>query len=60
MATKLPIQFFGLGTPRTGLWCERCALPSAVEVDVYFIVGSGEPMVAGTHSTCPGCSHAEE
>ena len=33
------------GEPKTGLWCDRCALPSRIDVPLYVLSshGVGEP-----------------
>jgi hypothetical protein len=42
------------GTPRTGLWCEHCQLPSAMEADVLHLRRDGVS-VLGTYRGCTGC-----
>lgn len=34
MAKPDVVMSFKAGEPRTGGWCERCALPSLIEVDI--------------------------
>ncbi|BBU22165.1 hypothetical protein [Mycobacterium xenopi] len=34
------------GTPRTGLWCPKCMLPSGYEVALYGLFESGPRTVA--------------
>lgn len=52
------LTFFGLGTPRTGLWCSRCLLPSGYEVDLYFLVNGAGPRVLQTAEACADCGGA--
>lgn len=40
------------GTPRVGLWCPDCLLPSRVEVPLYRLTPDGVVRV-GTVSFCP-------
>lgn len=42
------------GTAQPGVWCERCALPSAVAVPVYAMSGAGVALVL-TVEACAGC-----
>ena len=42
------------GETETGVWCERCALPSAVRI--VGVVGSGDSVLVTVTSTgCPEC-----
>jgi len=34
------------GTPRTGLWCESCLLPSRVELDLWWLRADGLRLIA--------------
>lgn len=34
------------GTPTVGLWCDRCQLPSGVEVPVHALSASGVGQIA--------------
>ncbi|WUI02116.1 hypothetical protein OHR68_10000 [Spirillospora sp. NBC_00431] len=47
--------------PRTGGWCDRCALPSLVEVDVTVFgeTTNGTPLAVST-STAAHCTNCEE
>lgn len=45
-----------LGTLRTGLWCDRCLLPSRVGVDAMMLGRSGVQTIA-TVSRCRDCGH---
>lgn len=29
------------GVPKTGLWCERCALPSRIEIPLHMLSSHG-------------------
>ena len=40
---------------RTGVWCDLCLNPAAVELDVVAIMDGAEPWVVGTASGCPDC-----
>lgn len=42
------------GDIRYGVWCERCALPSRVEVDMLWIRPSGVTLLA-TAGACGDC-----
>jgi hypothetical protein len=42
------------GTPRTGLWCPTCLLPSGVEVPLHFLTDTG-CLAAGTVRECFDC-----
>ncbi len=55
----LPIEAHVLDT-RTGEWCDRCALPSVVEVDVA-LVGSHSLRIIGryTGSLCSDCGASD-
>jgi hypothetical protein len=37
MAKRDIVMNFKAGEPRTGGWCERCALPSLIEVDIDIV-----------------------
>ncbi len=39
------------GPIRTGLWCERCLLPSVVEVDLFWLRTTGVTRL-GTYREC--------
>jgi hypothetical protein len=47
-------MYLAVSAMRTGLWCERCALPSRVEVDALWLRESGVT-VLGTFTTCTDC-----
>lgn len=57
MATRIRHLYLVLGEPSTGLWCERCALPSLIVVPVYTLseygVRSGSTI---TRCLTPECS----
>lgn len=41
---------------RTGLWCDHCALPSVIEVDVALVAPTSLTVVArDTASVCTDC-----
>jgi hypothetical protein len=42
------------GTPKTGLWCNTCLLPSRVEVSIY-VLGEAGPFVIATLNRCDEC-----
>jgi hypothetical protein len=42
------------GTPKTGLWCPTCLLPSRSEVPIY-VLGENGPSVIATANHCDGC-----
>jgi hypothetical protein len=42
------------GTPRVGLWCDRCLLPSAVEIDYWAFSGS-RILALGVKRLCKEC-----
>lgn len=42
------------GTPRTGLWCPKCLLPSGYDVVVYGLFESG-PQPMGRIRECDDC-----
>lgn len=53
MATTTVLVHLVPGTPRPGLWCDVCALPSKFEVDVYGLSDhSTGPLVLGTWAMC--------
>lgn len=55
MAVTLKVTL-SAGTPRRGLWCERCSLPSVVEVDLWMLTSAGMRLV-GTHRKCVEVAH---
>jgi hypothetical protein len=44
-----------VGTPKTGLWCPTCLLPSRSDVPIY-VLGEVGPFCVGTASHCDGCT----
>jgi hypothetical protein len=46
------------GEPETGLWCDRCNLPSLVRFPLYLTSEEGSSP-CGVGWTCPGCDDGE-
>lgn len=43
------------GTPKLGLWCDTCLLPSRYEIPLY-VLGDDGPIRVGTKTGCDGHS----
>lgn len=43
------------GEPRLGLWCDRCLLPSVIEVDAHFMCAEHGSHKVGTYRQCTSC-----
>lgn len=41
MAERAVTVNLTVGEPETGLWCERCALPSRAELPIYAVTNRG-------------------
>jgi hypothetical protein len=56
-STSVTIHVIPWGETRTGIWCEKCLLPSAIEQDVLF---SAERCTVGrrTFVICTRCETA--
>lgn len=55
MANATAIGYIEHGEPRLGIWCERCALPSAIEVEVYLLTAGPSISTLGTLVFCTEC-----
>lgn len=42
------------GTPRVGIWCDHCALPSVLEFDLLIVNDDGVSPI-GVYRFCPDC-----
>lgn len=58
MAQRTIAVILAPGMPRHGLWCPHCALPSAVEVDVWMLTRSGLRSI-GTAWRCTEVEHGD-
>lgn len=58
MAQRVVTVVLTPGTPRHGLWCPRCALPSAVEVDVWMLTRQGLRLMC-TVRRCVEADHGD-
>lgn len=46
------------GTPKTGIWCDTCALPSRYRIPLY-VLGEAGPFCIATANHCDGCRREE-
>lgn len=58
MAQRVAFVVVVPGTPRAGIWCQSCALPSVVEVDVWALMPSGLRKL-GTVTRCAEADHGD-
>lgn len=42
------------GTPRLGIWCDRCLTSARYEIDIYAF-GVGDPHIITTIKRCDRC-----
>lgn len=47
------------GQPETGLWCDRCLLPSRIRFTVYVTTEHGSRPI-GVIDACQDCGHRRE
>lgn len=56
MAQRVVSIVVAVGTPRTGLWCSTCALPAAIEMDVWVLTRAGLRLL-GVQTLCAEANH---
>lgn len=54
MAAASLVVNIATSEPRTGLWCDLCALPSGVEIDAFLLLPTGVSSI-GVLRRCAEC-----